>query len=70
MLWIGSGPLVWKHCFQLGIVGVSPDEYLAQIDPRFDAMPFGSGEDRVQRSPLAAPAFSLPRNIQFLRPTA
>ncbi len=43
-----SGPAIGKHLFELGIAGVQSHQKFSNIRPRFEAMSFRAGQDRVQ----------------------
>ena len=62
-----GGPTIGKHLFESGIAGVQSHQRFSILRPRFEAMLFLAGQDRVQHR---GPASLLPRKSQFLRPIA
>ena len=45
-----SGPAIWQHLFEPVVVGVHAQEEFTDISPRFQSVPFGAGQDRIQHS--------------------
>ncbi len=43
-----DGPTIGKHLFQPRVVGVESQQEVPDVGPRFQAMAFGAGQDRVQ----------------------